>query len=98
MDPNTERDATRDRDHRPSARRAVLAIVIGLYLLTLGGLVGTLAERIRFDQRRAPVLARYEALLRARNATLMTIERDVAQGVRPRSAAPIVARAGVAGN
>ena len=80
MHPNTGRDSTRDSGRRP-ARQVVLVIGIGLYLLTLGWLAGTLVERIRFDHRRAPVLARYDALLHVRQATLMTIEREVAQGL-----------------
>jgi hypothetical protein len=97
MDSKTTHISSRDHRHGPPARRAILGIVIGLYLLSLGGLVGTVIERMRFDYRRAPVLARYEALLRARNATLMTIERDVAQGLRPTSD-PFLARAEAAGN
>jgi hypothetical protein len=61
----------------------VLAIGIGLYLLVLGGLGGTVVERIRFDHRRDAVLARYDALLRARNARLMAIERDIARRSGP---------------
>jgi len=71
-----------DTDPPPRAR-AVLRIGIGLYLLVLGMLGGTLAEQIRFDQRREPVLARYDALLRARNARLMEIERAIAERSGP---------------
>ena len=56
-----------------------------MYLLGLGGLVGTLIERIRFDHRRDAVVARYDGLLRARNATLMSIERQIAHGSRTTS-------------
>ena len=71
-------------DTDPSLRaRAVLRIGIGLYLLVLGMLVGTLAERIRFDLRRGPVLARYDALLRERNARFMEIERATAERSGP---------------
>lgn len=81
MDTNTESRSTRDRapGHSPRAARVALGICIGLYLLVLGGLAGTLVERIRFDHRRDAALARYDALLRARNEGLMAIERDVAQ-------------------
>jgi len=61
-------------------RRIVLGVIVGLYLLGLGGLVGTLIERIRFDYRRDAVVARYDDLLRARNANLMTLERQFVQG------------------
>jgi hypothetical protein len=72
---------------RPSAHAAEhLWIVVGIYLLIVGGLVGTVIERVRFDYRRDAVLARYDRLLRARNATLMTLERGIAQGSRTTSA------------
>jgi hypothetical protein len=66
----------------------ILGIGIGLYLLSLGGLLGVLVERIRFDHRRAPVLARYDALLHARQETLMSIERGVAQRLRSKNTDP----------
>jgi hypothetical protein len=77
------------REHASSHQRArrtrvLLGIVVGLYLLGVGGLVGTLVERIRFNYRRAAVLARYEALLKARQEALMSMEREVAQGFRPK--------------
>ncbi|HYB44713.1 MAG TPA: hypothetical protein VEL75_23255 [Candidatus Methylomirabilis sp.] len=85
MDTHAEHLSKHDQaSGHPSPRaRTVLAIGIGLYLLVLGGLGGTLAERIRFDLRREPVLARYDALLRARNAGLMAIELDSAQRSGP---------------
>ena len=90
MDSNAERAALRDCDHdHQRGRLIVLGVVVGMYLLGLGGLVGTLVERIRFDSRRDAVFARYDGLLRARNATLMTIERQIAHGARPRRSKPI---------
>jgi hypothetical protein len=85
MDTHTEHCVTRDQapGHQPRWARVVLGIGIGLYLLVLGGLGGTVAERMRFDYRRDAVLARYDALLRARNAGWMAIERDVAQRSGP---------------
>ena len=64
----------------PSLRAEnVLRIGIGLYLLVLGGLTGTLVERIRFDQQREAVNARYDAVLEARNARVMEIEHTIAR-------------------
>lgn len=85
MDTNIEGRLMRDRapGRAPRAARVALGIGIGLYLLVMGGLTGTLVERIRFDHRRDAALARYGALLRARNAGLMAIERDVAQRFGP---------------
>jgi len=82
----TERASMRDRDddHQP-VPRVVLGVVVGTYLLSLGGLAGTAIERIRFDYRRDAVVARYDSLLRARNATLMAIERQIAHGSRTTS-------------
>ena len=71
-----------DTDASPRAR-AVLRICIGLYLVVLGALGGTLAERIKFDLRRTPVLARYDALLYERNARLMAIERAIGKWSGP---------------
>src|SRR5215471_14432631 len=86
MDSNAERAAMRDYDHdHQRGRRIVLGVAVGMYLLGLGGLVGTLIERIRFDYRRDAVVARYDGLLRARNATRMILERQIADGARPRS-------------
>jgi len=85
MDTHAEHRSTHDQasGHHPRRARVVLAIGIGLYLLVLGGLGGTLVERIRFDHRRDAVLARYDGLLRARNAGLMAIERDIARRFGP---------------
>ena len=81
MDTYPARCLTRDQalGHQPTRARVVLGIGLGLYLLVLGGLVGTVVERIRFDQRRDAVFGRYNALLRARNAGLTAIESDIAQ-------------------
>jgi hypothetical protein len=49
----------------------------------MGGLLGTLVERIRFDQRREAVMARYDAVLEARNARVMEIERAIALRFAP---------------
>ena len=104
MDTHTERCLTRDQapGHQPRRARMVLGIGIGLYLLVLGGLGGTVVERMRFDYRRDAVLARYDALLRARNAGWMAIERDVAQRSGPAGGVlapvPFGVLAGTAGN
>ena len=81
MNAHSERCLTRGQapDHQPLRGRVVLAIGIGLYVSVPGGLGGTLVERVRLEQRRDPVLARYDVLLHARNARLIAIERDIAQ-------------------
>jgi hypothetical protein len=85
MDTHTERGFTGDQPPGSQLPPApvVLGIGISLYLLVLGGLGGTLVERIRFEHRRDAVLARYDALLRARHAGLMAIERDIARRSGP---------------
>src|SRR5262245_66644518 len=86
MDTTAERVSMRDcDDDHQGVRRIVLGVIVGVYLLGLGGLVGTLIERIRFDHRRDAVVARYDGVLRARNATLMSVERQIAHGSRPTS-------------
>jgi hypothetical protein len=86
MDSSEERASMRDCDDgHQRVDRIVLGVVVAMYLLGLGGLVGTLIERVRFDYRRDAVVARYDGLLRARNATLMSIERQIADGSRTTS-------------
>src|SRR5262245_48740782 len=86
MDSNAGHASMRDCDDDPDRmRRIVLGAIVGLYLLGLGGLVGTLIERIRFDYRRDAVVARYDGLLRARNAMRMILERQIAHGALPTS-------------
>jgi hypothetical protein len=89
MDSTAERVSLRDGDgdHDPG-RRILLGVVVGVYLLGLGALVGTGIERIRFNYRRDAVLARHDHLLRARNTTLMNIERGIAHGSRTTSTEP----------
>jgi hypothetical protein len=79
----------------PRARqtRLLLGIIVGLYLLSVGGLVGTLVERIRFNYRRAPVLARYEAAIQARQQVVMTMGREAAQELRPKGSDPLLSSA-----
>jgi hypothetical protein len=80
---DTSIDSRLTPDGPPRRVRVVLGIGIALYLLVLGGLAGTVGERIRFDHQRNAALAHYDALLRARNAGLMVIERDIAQRLGP---------------
>lgn len=54
--------------------RVRLGVLLGLYLVILGGLLGVAAERVRFDRQRGTVLARYDAAARAHHAALMNIE------------------------
>ncbi len=52
----------------------VIRIAVGLYLIGAGMLAGVIAERMRFDGRRAEILARYEQALAVRNMQLMAVE------------------------
>jgi hypothetical protein len=85
MDSNAERVSPPACDDGPQPVRRIILVVVAVYLLALGGLVGTVIERVRFNHHRDAVLARYDALLRARNATLMTLERETARGPRTTS-------------
>jgi len=51
-----------------------LGVAVAFYLLSLGGLVGVVVERVRFDRERGDVVARYEEALRRRNAERMALE------------------------
>jgi hypothetical protein len=49
-----------------------------LYLLGFGMLAGVAVERMRFDHRRADVLARYDEAVREWHAFRIEVERAVA--------------------
>ena len=59
-----------------SRGKALLALVLGVYLLAFGMLVGVLIERIRFDRQRADVLGRYEQLVREWKTSRMALEKN----------------------
>jgi hypothetical protein len=56
----------------------VIGIGLGLYLLGFGMLAGVAVERMRFDHRRADVLARYDEAVREWHAFRIEVERAVA--------------------
>lgn len=56
-------------------RRLVLGIGVGLYLVGFGMLSGMVVERMRFDDKRSEVLARFESGLAQLNARRMALER-----------------------
>lgn len=60
-----------------TGRTVVIAIGLGLYLLGFGMLAGVAIERMRFDHKRAIVLARYDEALREWHAFRVTLERAV---------------------
>ncbi|HYB44714.1 MAG TPA: hypothetical protein VEL75_23260 [Candidatus Methylomirabilis sp.] len=53
--------------------RMVLGMGAGLSLLVLGGLGGMALDRMRFEPKRAAMLARVEAVVRANQGTPLTI-------------------------
>ena len=55
----------------------VIGIGLGLYLLGFGMLAGVAVERMRFDHRRADVLARYDEAVREWHAFRIEVERAV---------------------
>lgn len=57
------------------ARCWVLGLAAAVYLLGLGGLVGTAVERWRFGARRAALLEGYETQTRRWRELLMEVER-----------------------
>ena len=58
-------------------RNTLFAIGLGLYLVGFGMLAGIAVERMRFDHRRADVLAHYDDALREWHAFRMELERAV---------------------
>ena len=58
-------------------RNALFGIGLALYLVGFGMLAGAAVERMRFDHRRADVLARYDEALREWHAFRMQLEQVV---------------------
>lgn len=56
----------------------VLAIIVGVYLLGFGMLVGVVLDRMRFDGQRTAVLTRYEQALHEWKTYRMAFEKDAA--------------------
>lgn len=70
-------------------RWTVLGSGFALYLLAMGFLAGIVVERIRFDQHRIAVLARYEAAVRQWHVFVMQLEKTAAgtvEATEPRKA------------
>ena len=59
-------------------QKTLLAIMVGVYLLGFGMLVGTVLDRMRFDVQRTAVLTRYEQALSEWKTYRMTLEKDAA--------------------
>jgi hypothetical protein len=67
-------------------RRISLAIgFASLYLMILGFLAGVVAERVRFDARRAAVLSRLTAAEHQMRARLMDLEGETERSGRARA-------------
>ena len=73
---------TRKGDGVETGRRALIGVGLGLYLLGFGMLAGVAVERMRFDHKRADVLARYDEALREWHAFRMALEKVVDQPSR----------------
>ena len=58
-------------------KNVLFAIGLGLYLVGFGMLAGITVERMRFDHRRADVLARYDEALREWHAFRIELEQTV---------------------
>jgi hypothetical protein len=57
------------------ARRLVIGIGLGVYLVGFGVLAGMMLDRMRYDRQRAEVLARYERSLTELNAHRIALEK-----------------------
>jgi len=60
-----------------STRRLVLAGLVGSYLLTMGFFGGMIVSAMRFDHRRAVILAELDDTSTRVRAKLMLLEHDV---------------------
>ena len=58
-------------------RNTLVGVGLGLYLVGFGVLAGITVERMRFDHKRADVLAHYDEALREWHAFRIELERVV---------------------
>jgi hypothetical protein len=58
-------------------RKKALIGIVGLYLVGFGMLAGVAVERMRFDHKRADLVARYDEALREWHAFRMELEKIV---------------------
>jgi hypothetical protein len=67
-----------------SPRQLVCAGIVGAYLLGMGFLGGMIVSAIRFDQRRATILAELDDTSTRMRAKLMLLEHDASRAVAVR--------------
>lgn len=67
-----------------SPRTIVVGCMVGVYLLEMGFLGGTIVSAIRFDQRRAVILKELDHASSRVRARLMVFERDAARSAAVR--------------
>ena len=60
----------------PHWRRPVLRVILALYLVGMGFVIGVIVERWRFDGVRKEVLDRYNEVVRQVRSHQMKIERE----------------------
>jgi hypothetical protein len=64
-----------------SPRQLVCAGIVGAYLLSMGFFGGMVVSAIRFDQRRAAILAELDDTSTRVRAKLMLLEHDASRAV-----------------
>jgi hypothetical protein len=57
-------------------RRRILGLILGLYLVAMGFVLGVVVERWRFDEARRAVLDRYNEVVRQVRSHQMKIELE----------------------
>ncbi len=70
--------------------RLIVLGALSLYLFVFGFACGMACERIRFDQKRAVVLQRYDEAVQQWHAFLMTAERRAEAGSADDAPIPVV--------
>jgi hypothetical protein len=60
----------------PRWRRRLLTLAVGIYLVAMGFVLGTVVERWRFDEARQAVLDRYNQAVRQLRGHQMKIELE----------------------
>jgi hypothetical protein len=71
-------------------RQALVAIALGAYLMGIGILAGMALDRMRFDEQRTAMLARYEQSLREWQTYRVALEKDATRTRDDAGVAPLV--------
>jgi len=58
-------------------QKPLIGILLGVYLVVVGMLIGVAVDRMRYDRQRSEVLGRYEGALREWHTYRIALEKGV---------------------